>query len=76
MGKNNQSTVSQPFSAGEKTTHNMRTRKKITDLFGKHIRMTNAYYRWHNQSGVNTKQSTMFECSLRDYNKSWAPNPE
>ena len=73
---NNESTVTQPFSAGEKTTSNMLYRKRISDLFGKSIRMTNAFYRWHNQSGVNNKQSTNFECSLRDYNKSWAPNPE
>ena len=54
----------------------MALKKRISDLYGKGIRMTNAYYRWHNQSGVNNKQVTHFECSLRDYNKSWATNPE
>ena len=54
----------------------MRIKKKIADMSGKGIRMTNAYYRWHNKSGVNNKQGTEFECTLRDYNLSWAPNPE
>lgn len=54
----------------------MKLRKRITDMHGKGIRMTNAYYRWHNQSGVNTKQSTNYQCTLRDYNKSWESNPE
>lgn len=38
----------------------MKTRKRISDLYGKGIRMTNAFYRWHNQSGVNNKQGTVF----------------
>jgi hypothetical protein len=38
----------------------MKLRKRISDLQGKGIRMSTAYYRWHNQSGVNTKQSTNF----------------
>lgn len=54
------STICKPFEAGQKTTSNMKLRKRITDMHGKGIRMTNAYYRWHNQSGVNTKQSTNF----------------
>lgn len=37
--------------------------------------MSTAYYRWHNSSGVGAKQMTNYECTLRDYNKSWAPNP-
>lgn len=54
----------------------MKFRKRISDMQGKGIRMTNALYRWHNQSGVNNKQSTIFECSLRDYNKTADSNPE
>ncbi len=30
----------------------------MADITGKGLRMTNAYYRWHNKSGVNNKQST------------------
>ena len=37
---------------------NQKIKKKIYDITGKNIRMTNAYYRWHNKSGVNNKQST------------------
>ena len=40
------------------------------------MRITNAYYRWHNGSGLHNKQSTEFECFLRDYNRSWNKNPE
>ena len=54
----------------------MKLRKRIGDINSKGIRMTNAYYRWHNKSGVNNKQSTIFECSLRDYNESIEGNPE
>ena len=54
----------------------MKLRKNISDFHGRTIRMTNALYRWHQQSGVGNKQMTNFECSLRDYNRSWAPNPE
>ena len=72
----NASTICKPFDAGEKTTSNMKLRKRISDMQGKGIRMTNAFYRWHNKSGVNNKQSTVFECSLRDNNKTWESNPE
>ena len=54
------STICKPFEAGEKSTSNMKVRKRVTDLPGKGIRMTNAFYRWHNKSGVNNKQSTVF----------------
>ena len=74
--KRNSSTIVKPFDAGEKTTSNMAVRKRITDLHGKPIRMSNSYYRWHRKSGVGNKQMTNFECSLRDYNKTWEPNPE
>ena len=70
------STICKPFDAGEKTTANMKLKKRIGDLNGKGIRLTNAFYRWHNHSGVNNKQSTIFECELRDYNKTKEPNPE
>ena len=66
--KRNSSTIVKPFEAGEKTTANMKLRKKVTDLQGKPMRMTNSYYRWHGKSGVGNKQMTGFECSLRDYN--------
>ena len=69
------STVVKPFEAGEKTTANMKLRKKITDLHGKSTRMTNSFYRWHKKSGVGNKQMTNFECTLRDYNKTWDPCP-
>lgn len=71
----NASTICKPFDAGEKTTSNMKTRKRISDIHGKGIRLTNALYRWHNNSGVNNKQATNFECTLRDYNKSIQRNP-
>jgi hypothetical protein len=47
----------------------MKVRKRISDIHGKGTRLTNAFYRWHNNSGVNNKQATNFECTLRDYNK-------
>jgi hypothetical protein len=70
------STDFRPFEAGEKATANQKIKKRISDMYGKGIRMTNAYYRWHNKSGMGNKQCTEFECTLRDYNKSWAPNPQ
>lgn len=72
----NRSTICQPFEAAEKSTSNMKIKKNVSDLHGKGTRMSTAYYRWHNKSGVGSKQMTNFECTLRDYNKSWAPNPE
>lgn len=54
----------------------MKMRKRISDLQGKGVRMSHAYYRWHNQSGIPNKQSTFFECSLRDYNNSFDSNPQ
>ena len=65
----------EPFEA-EKPTHNKRVRKDVADIHGKGIRMTNSFYRWHNKSGMNTKQATEFECRLRDYSQSWTVNPE
>jgi hypothetical protein len=47
----------------------MKVRKRISDIHGKGTRLTNSFYRWHNNSGVNNKQATNFECKLRDYNK-------
>lgn len=40
------------------------------------MRMSNAYYRWHNKTGVLNKQSTFFECSLREYDSERSENPE
>ena len=40
----------------------------------KQSRVSTAYYRWHNKSGLNTKAVAEFECSLREYNQN--KNPE
>ena len=54
----NTGTVCHPFEASDKTTANMKLKKKIADINGKGIRMTNAFYRWHNKSGLGTKYGT------------------
>ena len=54
----------------------MKIKKVVTDMHGKGIRMSKVYYRWHNKSGTAIKQGTNFECTLRDYQKNWDPNPE
>jgi hypothetical protein len=56
-----------PFEAALKNTSNQIIKKRISDFSGKQIRLSPAYYRWHNRSGMNNKWATDFECSLRDY---------
>ena len=43
----------------------MKEKKSIFDIKGKGNRIINALYRFHNKSGMNSKQGTEFECSLR-----------
>ena len=40
----------------------------------KQSRVSTAYYRWHNKSGLNTTAVAEFEFSLREYNQN--KNPE
>ena len=44
----------------------MKRKKYILDIQGKRSRILNAFYRFHKKSGINNKQLTEFECSLRD----------
>ena len=62
-----QTTATKPFDAGEKSTANMKIKKIINDMHGRAMRLTNASYRWVKGSGMGKKQSTEFECSLRNY---------
>lgn len=45
-----------PFEA-ERPTANQKIKKNINDIKANPFRLSKAYYRWHNNSGQNTRES-------------------
>jgi hypothetical protein len=43
-----------------KRTFNQETKKRISDIYCKPSRISTAYYRWHNKTGMNTTLATQF----------------
>jgi hypothetical protein len=50
----------EPFAVADKMTCNKKISKDLNDIKGRTKRISNALYRWHNKSGLGTKNSCLF----------------
>ena len=56
----------EPFNVADKITCNQKVQKDLNDIKGRTKRISNAFYRWHNKTGVGIKNSCFFESKLRE----------